>query len=223
MKKKIKLDDQASDNLDEQSRDGLTRLSEIYKELADGYDVSRNFIRAAKDAGEYDKVEGLGYGEIDLQSFADFIASLSLDQEHSSFADLGSGTGKACLVAMLSGRFASVLGVEILESLHDVACQAHTRLLESTVPDTRTDLVRADIFQVHEQWECCDVLFITWTLFSQEMRDKLTKLLDERVRKGAIVVTSTMELGGSSRAKKQSQTRIKYAKGSLQFVVHRFS
>ncbi len=60
------------------------------------------------------------YGDVDFHSFA---ASLSLIQPTSKdiFFDLGSGVGKACVIAALAYDIHDCRGIEIVPSLHQLA------------------------------------------------------------------------------------------------------
>ena len=63
------------------------------------------------------------YGEVSPAHMDDLlrVAELAASAEHEGFHtfwDIGSGTGKACFLAAMSGRFEVCVGLEVLTSLH---------------------------------------------------------------------------------------------------------
>lgn len=68
------------------------------------------------------------HGEINFPCFHKQVLA-TLDVAHgSTFVDLGSGCGKACVAAHLVCPFAVVLGVEVRSTLHNVACEVLDKL-----------------------------------------------------------------------------------------------
>jgi len=198
----------------------MKELGDVYQKLQSGYDISRHEIARAKKEGRFNEVEGLGYGEVDVEAFGGFLRSLPLAHNQGIFLDLGSGSGKAVLAAAFSGLFSTSVGVEIVEPLHRLATQAAERAVRIDAEKAacaRFEL--GDIFEKEELWSSADVLFITCTLFTDEMMQKLDSAINRLVRSGSIVITTTRRLV-NSRARLLTEGRIKYAKGSLLFIVY---
>lgn len=198
----------------------MRELGGVYLKLQSGYDISRQEITRAKKQGRYSQVEGLGYGEVDVEAFGSFIRGLPAVHEQGTFVDMGSGSGKAVLAAAFSGRFSSCIGVEIMEPLHQLAVQAKERAV--AVDLDKASLVQfelGDIFEKEDLWGAADVLLVTCTLFTDDMMARLENAVSQLVRPGTIVITTTRPLH-NARARWLLEGRIKYAKGSLLFIVY---
>ena len=195
-------------------------LSNAYTKLQSGYDISRQEVARAKKEGRYDEVAGLGYGEVDVEAFGSFIKGLPSTHANGVFLDLGSGSGKAVLAAAFEGCFSSCIGVEIVGPLHTLATQALERAREIDADKaSRVSFVQGDMFAKEELWRLADVVLITCTLFTDDMMARLDRAVDELIRPGTIVITTTRRLN-SMRARQISEGRVKYAKGSLLFIVY---
>jgi len=195
-------------------------LASVFVKLQSGYDISRKEINRAKREGRYDQVEGLGYGEVDVEAFGTYIRCLPLVKEHGVFVDMGSGSGKAVLAAAFSGRFSQSVGVEILEPLHRLAQEAQGRAVEIDGQSASiAQFELGDIFSKEDLWKAADVLLVTCTLFTDDMMQRLENMVARLIRPGTIVITTTRPLN-NPRARKLSEGRIKYAKGSLLFIVY---
>jgi len=195
-------------------------LGDVYLRLQSGYDISRQEISRAKKEGRYSEVEGLGYGEVDVEAFGQFIRSLPQVHDKGTFLDLGSGSGKAVLSAAFTGVFSSCIGVEIMEPLHQLATQALERA--SHIDAEKAAIARfelGDIFEKEELWASADVVLVTCTLFTDDMMLRLDNAINRLVRPGSIVITTTRRLN-TPRARLMTEGRIKYAKGSLLFIVY---
>jgi hypothetical protein len=199
----------------------MKELSEAYLKLQSGYDISRQEIIRAKKEGRFDQVEGLGYGEVDVEAFGNFLRSFpSTFQNDGTFLDMGSGSGKAVLAAAFSGKFSTCIGVEIMEPLHKLAVQALDQAHQiDTESASKARFELGDIFEREELWRSADVLLVTCTLFTDDMMTRLDNCISRLVRSGSIVITTTRRLT-NSRARQLSEGRIKYAKGSLLFIVY---
>jgi SAM-dependent methyltransferase len=198
----------------------MKELGDLYLKLQSGYDISRQEITRAKKEGRYDEVEGLGYGEVDVEAFGTFIRSFTSTHNQGIFLDLGSGSGKAVLSAAFSGMFSRCIGVEILEPLHRLAMQAVDHA--ARIDGDRAAIVRfelGDIFDKETLWSTADVLLVTCTLFTDDMMLRLDRAISRLVRPGSIVITTTRRLS-NPRATWLTERRIKYAKGSLLFIVY---
>lgn len=133
-----------------------------------------------------------------------------------SFVDLGSGTGKAVLLAaLLFPHMKKCIGIEILKELHEnaVKCLKEFRALDCKCA---IEFVCADCF-TRDDWYCMDLIFITTTCFTTEQMQKLVKRLP-LLKEGAFLITTTRALESSVLLLKKKQ-RVRYAKGSLLFFL----
>jgi SAM-dependent methyltransferase len=215
--KKIEID--SDDDLDDIDT-SLKLLSDAYTKLQSGYDISRQEVARAKKEGRYEEVAGLGYGEVDVEAFGNFVKALPSTHANGVFLDLGSGSGKAVLAAAFDGTFSSCIGVEIVAPLHSLATQALERAREIDAKKaSKVSFVQGDMFAKEELCRLADVVLVTCTLFTDEMMVHLDEAVDELIRPGTIVITTTRRLR-SIRARQVSEGRVKYAKGSLLFIVY---
>ncbi len=76
--------------------------------------VELDFEGSAKDGAN-------GYQAVGEESVREMMNSVPLEHEKFTFVDFGSGKGRACLLAS-EFPFEQIIGVELSESLHQVAC-----------------------------------------------------------------------------------------------------
>ena len=135
------------------------------------------------------------------------------------FSDLGSGTGKAVLVAaILLPHLKKSIGIEILPGLHGCAIKAKKRVDEWLERECQVEFCCADIFE-NKSWLASDLVFVTTTCFTDEAMEKLEKSL-QSLKDGAFVMTATRRLRTPA-FELQQKTRLKYAKGSLVVYIWR--
>lgn len=139
------------------------------------------------------------YGEIDCLSFIKII-ELTAPQPNETFYDLGCGAGKAVLTAALTFELSSVIGIELLPGLCELARQkikqAQT-LIPAFAPGTSdiylNRLKKIDIRQ-EDFLTCdlssCDVLFINATCLSKTTWQKMELKLCALKQGARIIVTS---------------------------------
>ena len=168
-----------------------TIFDQLYSDI-DGYKVSA-LGRARSDS----KNKTLTYGEVAPDSFFQILSSVS-PQAGEVFYDLGSGTGKAVMLAGLSFPFQKVVGVEILSELSQVAQSVLIRYrseFQKTLPQEymkqTIDFITKDFFDV--DISDADVVFAHCTCFSTELMVSLSKKLSE-LKVGARVITVTQQL-----------------------------
>ena len=82
------------------------------------------------------------YGELSHESITQLFQKISIHRPTpspitASFLDIGSGTGKMLIAAaLLGGGFASIVGIELLQSLHDTALK-NVDLFEQIHPNAK--------------------------------------------------------------------------------------
>jgi len=94
---------------------------------------------AERKANGLDKL-GLTYQEIELQVINRLLNRIKVDhgplfESKGIFLDLGSGAGKACIAAGLLHPFEKVVGIEMLQSLTDMANKALAKYQDAQLPE----------------------------------------------------------------------------------------
>ncbi len=143
------------------------------------------------------------YGEILPQSFHEVLSAVS-PREGEIFYDLGSGTGKATLMAALTFPFSRSVGIELLPGLGDAARQVQSQFDTQVRPQLppeyqqrRIDFIDGDFLQA--DLSTADVVFAHGTCYPHELIGQLGHKLAE-LRPGARVILvghtfDTPELG----------------------------
>jgi SAM-dependent methyltransferase len=154
----------------------------------------------------------LTYGEILYESFTDiFLMTLARDEYLSSavvggggiFIDLGSGTGKASVIAALNSNFKSCIGIEILSSLHQMA-------LESLVSWSELSSIHHSVTKIQYlegsfldlnffDWTIGDLVFANSTCFGREMMSQISKHAGRSSRPSSLTVPDPTEAHFPSR------------------------
>jgi len=146
------------------------------------------------------KSTSLTYGEIPFVTMALTLEKIKsrggVRKNKSTFYDLGSGTGKACFAASLLQPFRSVVGIEFLSSLHEVALETKLRFDELPREAVASELsalrfVCGDI--ISHDWSDADVCFANTTCFKSDLMRALAKK-SEKMKKGSWFVTTTKTL-----------------------------
>ncbi len=95
------------------------------------------------EAGETNVQAAIAHIASRPDAFAAAMAAVDLPQETLTFVDLGSGKGRALLLAAAC-PFRRIIGVEFAAELHQVALANLRKLGHPVGPDQRFDLVNAD-------------------------------------------------------------------------------
>ena len=113
------------------------------------------------------------------------------------FYDLGSGFGKPCLAAALTLPFylEKCIGIELLDGLYEKSLQLQKQYeLRKAEGDPQLEFIKED-FMANTEWsEIADVVFANATCFSPEMVTQISKIMSERLKKGAVVIITTKTL-----------------------------
>ena len=173
----------------------LAHAQQIFEQLYSGfsgYDIARS---EKERMGRQEAATT--YGEVIPTAFYDVMLAAE-PKEGEVFFDLGSGTGKATILAALVFPFSRVVGVELLPGLGDAARQVLSRydaeLRPQLPPENqrqRIDFIDGD-FLVQDLSEA-DVLFAHGTCYGPELMGKLTHKLEE-LKPGARVVMAGQTL-----------------------------
>lgn len=130
------------------------------------------------------------YGEVVPEGFYEMIKRIS-PKKGEIFYDLGSGTGKAVILAALFFQFSKCIGIEILEDLYNTSKEVLTRFNHNAGISTVTDFIHSDFLEY--DITDGDIFFVHGTCFPEEFMLELSKKL-ECIKKGARVITVTKTL-----------------------------
>src|SRR5690348_2433064 len=89
----------------------------------------------------------------------------------SRFVDLGSGIGKAAVVAALCFNFREVCAIEIVPKLHELAIEIIEKEKDHEELLKKVQLMNGDMFDesMIEIWKKHTILFVSTTCFTNEM------------------------------------------------------
>lgn len=158
----------------------------IYQDV-NGYILS---AQARKKLNYHDKSHT--YGEVTPDSFYKILSKVE-PKEGEIFYDLGSGTGKAVVLASLLFEFSKCVGIEILKDLYDTARAISVRL-ESEIEAGRREFRNCDFLT--EDFFDADIVFAHSTCFYDELWSNLEKKL-EKLKSGTKVITVTKTIDSS--------------------------
>mmetsp|Transcript_15157 Transcript_15157/g.18745 ORF Transcript_15157/g.18745 Transcript_15157/m.18745 type:complete len:221 (+) Transcript_15157:44-706(+) len=130
----------------------LLKLKAAYSSI-DGYKISQEVKKTLKNEKRYGELEGITYGEIDVDEFSKLLQDIKKVKTGliNSFYDIGSGTGKPVLVA--SCVFPDLLvavGIEIVENLHKCAQEALGRSRVFLPRSCKVSFICGDSFALTE-------------------------------------------------------------------------
>jgi SAM-dependent methyltransferase len=112
-------------------------VAEVLYERRYGIDTSNNEILREHDA------ENVGYTPMNWRQFKWALPVSSVGRDD-VFIDIGSGKGRAVLVAAVDYPFARVIGVELTKELHETA-ERNLAAVQARLKSGAVDLVRADV------------------------------------------------------------------------------
>lgn len=145
--------------------------------------------------------DNLVYGEFDL-SFFEQLLQLAEPQPGDHFIDLGSGVGRIVLAAaLLQPKLGLCQGIEILPELHEQAVAARVSLdeLAPSLPIAPCEYSAYDLYSeaATEALSSADILFsysVTWERDEQGRLTDLSRVLAERLKPGARIITVDVKL-----------------------------
>jgi SAM-dependent methyltransferase len=188
-----------------------TLFNHLYSNI-DGYAVST----AARQASSGIDTEKLLYGELPFQTCKEIIEYAN-PKKDGIFFDLGSGTGRVVMAFYLLTNFKKCIGIELLQGLHDKACEINTQFnqniklqLKGDIQDREMQLKCGDIFATNLQE--ADLVFINHPFKEGDIFKRLEeKLLDELKPKSKII--TIIRCLDNPRFKKLGQKTYKFSWG----------
>ncbi len=167
-------------------------LTVLYKEI-NGYGIS---AQARSRISVLNK--GYTYGEIVPESFLDMMNFVN-PKKGEVFYDLGSGTGKAVILASFLFDFSRCIGVEILKELYQTSLQVlnryNTEIQLNHQYGSVAEFINANFLDY--DFSDGDIFFMHSTCFDDHLMIDISRKL-EQVRKNTRVITVTKTLDSPS-------------------------
>jgi precorrin-6B methylase 2 len=166
-------------------------IFEVLYNDVNGYIISS---QSREKLGYHDKAHT--YGEVTPGAFRDIVSRVHPKQGE-VFYDLGSGTGKAVILASLLFDFSKCVGVEILKGLHQTAesiAARYERELKEHLPapaHSTVELLNKDFLTCDLQE--ADIIFTHSTCFYDELWSQLQRKF-EHLKSGTRIITVTKTL-----------------------------
>lgn len=168
-------------------------FDEIYQSI-DGFTTSKTTRENLKLASD----ESLTYGEVEFMSFKEII-ELAKPRQNDVFFDLGSGTGKAVIIAAMCFDFSVCKGIELLEPIYKLSCQA-LHALQERVNKQKNSILRAikhlpDIKFYNQNFIKADlssanIIFINATCYPIEFWNEVINKFNKLNKGTRIIITS---------------------------------
>lgn len=193
------------DGLKQISSDGLALSRDNIPKIFDKHSFER-----AKRVSQKEREERLlsddcyAYGEINPDIFASIylkIASVYRTTEKGIFYDLGCGVGTLVYTAAFVGDFSRVIGVDNIRALLERGEKRQERW--ETMKSSFTQQAKIvefdwieDNFVLADFWQDASFIFLHWTAFSTEQREKVGKTM-AKLKEGTQVVSLTNPIPGS--------------------------
>lgn len=143
-------------------------------------------VRERRELNKFDD-KSLTYGEIGFEATSAILKKLPEKDTFETLADFGSGTGKVVFAAALLYPFKHIVGIEILEGLHQLS--EHVRKgsgLSAVDQFVLGDFLTVDVAP--------DVVIIHCACFSEKLIKRLVKRLAQILKGGAVVATVSVQL-----------------------------
>lgn len=168
-------------------------FNEVYNEI-DGFNISKETREKLNILSD----PSLTYGEVEFISFKEII-NLAKPRQYDIFYDLGSGTGKAVIIAAMCFDFSACKGIELLEPVYKLSCQALKSLL-TKVDDRKKHILRAvnhlpeikfyNQNFINADFSSANIIFINATCYPVEFWDELMKKFNQLAYGTRIIITS---------------------------------
>jgi predicted RNA methylase len=138
----------------------------------------------------------LTYGEVSPEAFYTILKSLPF-KSNGVFYDLGSGTGKAVILAALLFNFSKCVGIELLEPLHNAAQDIQLRFekeIQSLIhnyEEKKIEFICEDF--LFYDFSDANIIFTHSTCFTEDLWVKLTEKF-EQLKNDTLIITVTRTL-----------------------------
>lgn len=173
----------------------LEKVKEIFNKLYSSVD-GRSLSLRGREEMEL-KSKSYVYGEVVPDSFYEYIKELN-PEPGQVFYDLGSGTGKAVILAYLLFEFKKCIGIELVDTLYDASVETLKKFeteikpgIANELDDREISLVKGDILKA--DLSDADIIFMNSTCFQEDLMNALDEKL-ESVRPNAHIISLSKPL-----------------------------
>lgn len=175
--------------------DRAKTIAGILYQDSNGYSVSR----IGKETAGLVEDKAFTYGEISFDTFPEILA-LSLSKGNpkpDNFYDLGSGTGKAVIIATLLGGFQKIRGIELIPELFKESNRILERFTTGIAPLMKTEEPVPDVAFVNDDffrydWSDADLVFVQGTCMPSDTMKHLTRKFEALKPGSKIIVVSSL-------------------------------
>ena len=163
-------------------------------------EVAKALSKRERNAKQLDGEKSLIYGEVEFGYFARVLRKIA-PRNGGVFYDLGSGSGRALVIARLLHDFDVCKGIEVLENLNGAAqiiCKRF-EVLASDVLDARTSKkIQVQCNSMLDvDWSDGDVVFANSTCFEDDLMGSMARQA-EKLKPGTYFITFTKGLGSDA-------------------------
>lgn len=170
-------------------RNKMALFNKIYSTI-DGFGTSKKTRQNLNLLSD----KSLVYGEVDFMSFKEII-DLANPKKNDVFFDLGSGSGKAVIIAAMCFDFSACIGIELLEPLHQLSAEALKVFHENSNGDIK-NIPEIKFYHqnlIHTDLSSADLIFINATCFPVDFWNTLIKAFDQ-LEKGVKIIINTKKI-----------------------------
>lgn len=165
----------------------VTAIMNLLYDGIDGYGLA---AAGRERSGTYH--EDFTYGDITPECTHQMLTACNA-KPGERFYDLGSGTGKAVILASLLFDLAACKGVELVEELHNGSKLALDRYRKHVMPLLPSHKTTMDVDFVHgntkeHDWSDADIVYTHCTCYGPDLMEAITRKA-EMLKPGARIVT----------------------------------
>lgn len=140
----------------------------------DGYSVSHEARR------DIDNKSELLYGELPFQTWKEIVEKAN-PKKDGVFLDVGSGTGRVVILSHLLFDFRKVIGVELLEGLHNKACEVKEIFDKEVAPQISSHVANCKISLLNQNIFDFDLKEVDFVFMNHPFKDReLFDLLEQK-------------------------------------------
>ncbi|MBA3958664.1 MAG: SAM-dependent methyltransferase [Parachlamydiaceae bacterium] len=173
----------------------LEETKKIFSKLFDKVDGRALSLKGREHDDR--KSKSFVYGEVVPDSFYELMLDIN-PEPGQVFYDLGSGTGKAVILAHLLFPFAKSKGIELLDTLYDASAQVYKDYQKNIRPKISKQIEGRDLEMIHgdiltSDLTDADVIFMNSTCFQDDLMEALEDKL-ESVHANAHIISLSKPL-----------------------------
>lgn len=170
------------------------KVKEIFNQLYSSVDGRALSLKGRED--QELKSKSYVYGEVVPDSFYELIKDAQ-PQPGQIFYDLGSGTGKAVILAHLFFDFSQSIGIELVDSLYNASANVLKKFESKIKPKISAEVANKEIKLLHGSFldfdlSNADFVFMNSTCFQEDLMELLEVKLEELKPNATIISLSKM-------------------------------